>query len=167
LSDLSFRVCKPEDFPELVRLNESCVPHVNSIGTDMMLHFLQQAFYFRLVHDRDDNLAGFVIALQPGCDYQSVNYQWFQREFSSFLYIDRIMVHPSFRRRGVAGLIYKELEQVARSRNIGKLCCEVNIRPPNPESRALHHQLGFLSAGTQTTDQGAKEVDLLVKDLHA
>jgi predicted GNAT superfamily acetyltransferase len=106
-----------------------------------------------------------VIALAPGQIYQSMNYRWFSENFEQFLYIDRIMVSPDFRRRGVATLIYDELGQVCQQAGLQRLTCEVNIMPPNPGSLALHESIGFIQAGTQKTDGGKKEVSLLVKEV--
>jgi predicted GNAT superfamily acetyltransferase len=45
------------------------------------------------------------------------------------------------------------------------MACEVNIRPPNDESMRFHTRLGFGEVGTQVTDNGSKEVALLLKEL--
>jgi predicted GNAT superfamily acetyltransferase len=164
-AEFTFVEVTAADFPALMALNESCVPNVNSIGLDEFREFREQAFCFLKLCDQKGQLAGFVIALTPGLSYQSVNYRWFVKTFESFLYIDRIMVHPSFRRRGVASRIYNRLESIARDESIPRLCCEVNLEPPNPESLKLHQDMGFRSAGTQSTEQGSKKVDLLVKPL--
>jgi uncharacterized protein len=152
------------DYDELLALNESCVPHVNSIGIDEIAFFHRSAHKFIKVVENGE-LAGFVIALVPGINYESLNYQWFSRELSGFLYIDRILVHPNFRRRGVASFLYDYLEQVAVEDSIDCLCCEVNLLPVNPESLALHEQLGFSQKATQLTENGTKEVSMLVKPL--
>ena len=152
------------DYGELLALNESCVPHVNSIGMDEIAFFHKSAHKFIKIVE-NGKLAGFVIALTPGISYQSLNYQWFCRELPGFLYIDRILVHPDFRRRGVATYIYDYLERTAIEDTIDCLCCEVNLIPANPESLALHGRLGFIQKATQQTEGGAKEVSLLVKAL--
>lgn len=163
---LEIKVAGPADFSEMLALNEACVPHVNAIGESEMAFFCKDAHQFRKVVE-DGALAGFVIALTRGSAYESLNYQWFSREIDDFLYIDRIMVHPDFRRRGVASLLYRYLEQVALDDKLQRLCCEVNLVPPNPDSLALHLGLGFIQQATQKTEGGSKEVSLLVKELAA
>jgi len=153
-----------DDFPALLALNEDCVPHVNSIDTAQMARFLGQSAAFFQMRE-DEKLAGFVIALGEGVDYDSPNYTWFGKHAAEFMYIDRIMVHPDFRRRGVARLMYAELTWKALNAGCARLCCEVNLQPPNPDSLALHQQLGFSQVGSQQTTQGTKEVALLVKEL--
>ena len=165
---MTFEILPPAeaDYGELLALNESCVPDVNSIGTDELAFFHRTAHKFVKVVE-NGKLAGFVIALTPGISYESLNYQWFSRELDGFLYIDRILVHPHFRRRGVATYIYDYLEQVAVHESISCLCCEVNLLPANPESLSLHDGLGFTQKATQQTECGTKEVSLLVKSLTA
>lgn len=163
---LEIKVAGPADFSEMLALNEACVPHVNAIGEPEIAFFSRDAHQFRKVVE-DGVLAGFVIALTRGAAYESLNYQWFSREIDDFLYIDRIMVNPGFRRRGVASLLYQYLELVARDDKLQRLCCEVNLVPPNPDSLALHLGLGFIQQATQKTEGGTKEVSLLVKELTA
>ena len=151
-------------YSQLLDLNESCVPHVNSIGLEEMASFRAQCNCFFLAEE-EGRIAGFVIALEPGCDYNSLNYIWFQQHFEQFLYVDRIMVHPEFRRRGVASWIYEQVESVARQKGIPRITCEVNVRPPNPDSLKMHLGLGFKEAERQTTEQGQKEVALLVRTI--
>ncbi len=112
--------------------------------------------------DSNADLAGYVIALPPGCDYDSVNYRWFSSHYDAFLYIDRIMVEPTFRQQGVAQFLYRSLKQIAITNRLARLTCEVNIQPPNPASLALHKKIGFVEAATQETEGGSKEVSLLV-----
>lgn len=161
---LVIEVAGPDDFLQMLELNESCVPHVNRIGGVEMAYFHERAHQFKKVVENRE-LAGFVIALTAGETYASLNYQWFCHELDNFLYIDRIMVHADFRRRGIASLLYQHLEQIAVDEQLHSLCCEVNLLPPNPDSLALHRQLGFVQHGTQKTEGGTKEVSLLVKTL--
>ena len=161
-----FEFCQagPADFPALLALNEASVPHVNSIDTAQLARFLAQAKVFVRVVEAGQ-LAGFAICLGTGVAYASPNYQWFERNTTKFLYVVRIMVHPDFRRRGVARRLYAELTARALDLGLQRLCCEVNLMPANPASLALHQQLGFAQVGAQHTTGGAKEVALLIKEL--
>jgi predicted GNAT superfamily acetyltransferase len=152
------------DFEDILALNEASVPHVNSIDHAELKSLGEQSKAFIKVVE-EGVLAGLVIALPPGQHYQSMNYRWFSEKFDQFLYIDRIMVSPDFRRRGVATLIYDELAKICRDANLKRLTCEVNILPPNPGSIAMHHSIGFKQVDTQKTDGGKKEVSLLAKEI--
>ena len=70
------------------------------------------------------------------------------------------------RRRGVAGSLYRDFFHFASTRT-GLVTCEVNTRPPNPESMSFHQSFGFRQVGTQETDGGAKTVSLMGVDLKA
>ncbi len=153
------------DIAEITTLNAVNVPHVNLVSEEEMSAFLPMPGHFLKVVE-DGQMAGFVVALFPGADYGSMNYRWFSQTFENFLYIDRIVVSPHFRRRGVASLMYEHLATVARDKSVPRLTCEVNIKPPNPDSLAMHHGLGFTEAGRQQTEGGTKEVSLLSWELN-
>jgi hypothetical protein len=114
----------------------------------------------------DERLAGYLVAFAPGAPYESLNYRWFEQRYSDFIYIDRIAVAAPARRRGVAGSLYRDFFQFASTRT-GLVTCEVNTRPPNPESMSFHQSFGFRQVGTQETDGGAKTVSLMGVDLKA
>jgi len=154
-------------FSELLALNNASLPHVNLIDLTDMQYFYEQAEVFNQVLSEEGSLAGFVIALTTGRSYQSINYKWFVDNFENFLYIDRIIVSPSFRRDGVAQKLYQGLIAYAKAVGIPMLTCEVNRSPPNPASLALHEKLGFRVVGTQLTEEGQKEVLLMALELHA
>jgi hypothetical protein len=151
----------------LLALNNASLPHVNLIDEADIQYFLEISEIFNKVIVADQTLAGFVIAMTTGKSYKSLNYQWFVSEFENFLYIDRIITSPAFRRKGVAQKLYGSLMTYAKSIGVGALTCEVNRSPANPASVALHEKLGFRVVGTQSTEGGHKEVLLMALDLHA
>jgi predicted GNAT superfamily acetyltransferase len=51
----------------------------------------------------------------PRTDYDSSNYGWFVHRLRDFDYLDRIVVAPSHRRRGIGGLLYDAAEDGARA----------------------------------------------------
>ena len=148
---------------EVLALNEVAVPHVNSLDRESMQWFAANAQYFR-VAAIDGQLAGFLIGLQPGLDYASPNYQWFCERHRRFGYVDRVVVSPACRRRGVASQLYDDFMATLRG-YVPLLTCEVNIRPTNESSMAYHMRHGFVQVATQETDGGKKEVALMEKRL--
>ena len=94
-----------------------------------------------LVADDHDAIAGFVVTLRPGATYDSHNYAWFSERFDDFVYLDRIIVASTHRRRGVAGLLYDRVERDAAG---SRVLLEVNWNPPNEPSLAFHAARGYI-----------------------
>ncbi len=114
------------------------------------------------VVDVDGEVAGFVFTFAPGSGYDSPNYQAFtQRYGPDFYYLDRIAIDTAFQRRGLASLVYDEIERVAAP--YSRLTLEVNTVPLNEGSMAFHVSRGFVQVGTRGDD--AKAVALLSKEL--
>ena len=95
------------------------------------------------VLDVDGEFAGFVIAFAPGTTYDSENYRWFSERYDDFYYLDRIVLHEDFRRRGLGGFVYDELERVASKH--GRMTLEANH--DNEASLAFHHGRGYVDVG--------------------
>ena len=159
----SLRDVEEADLETIHAINEAAVPHVNSIDVDRFRRFIDEAVYFR-VAEIETGLAGYLVAFDPSATYESLNFRWFQRHYEDFIYVDRIAVASDARRRGIARRLYDDLIPFARTRT-RLLTCEVNTRPPNPDSLAFHARFGFREVGTQETDGGAKSVSLLAVDL--
>ena len=128
-----------------------------------MRWFASNAFYFRVARV-DEKFAGFLIGLGPGLDYGSENYRWFCHHYGDFGYIDRVAVHKSARRLGVASRLYDDFADKLRG-DADCMTCEVNIRPPNESSMLYHQTQGFVQVATQETEGGTKKVALLEKKL--
>lgn len=95
--------------------------------------------------DAGGSVAGALIAIGPGAEYASPNYQWFSAEYDDFVYVDRIVVEESHRGVGFGRAFYDWLQ--ARL-DPPRITCEVNEIPPNPRSMAFHEALGFERVGT-------------------
>ncbi len=152
------------DAEAFLALNNMAVPHVNELDAAAVAALFGQASYAKQVLI-DNQMAGFLLVLEPGQPYASLNYGWFSDRYDSFAYVDRIVVSEDFRGQGVGQKLYNDLADYCRDKNLPRICCEVNIEPPNPGSAAFHRQFGFVSQGSQRTEGGTKEVDLLVKEL--
>jgi len=164
MKDLHVRDVRADELEELFELNQANTPHLGSVSLDGLKGLHERAVYFR-VAESARRVVGFLIAFDPSADYDSVNFLWFRERFDSFVYIDRIAVFPDGRRRGVASLLYGDLEAFARERKIPIMTCEYNLRPPNEVSRSFHRTYGFKEVGRQETEGGKKCVSLQVKRL--
>jgi predicted GNAT superfamily acetyltransferase len=159
---LKIRNVRIDDLDDLLELNQSNLPHVGSISISDMAHLHRQAVYFR-VAESEGQTAGFLIGFDPQADYNSLNFLWFKKRYKNFAYIDRIVVAPDSRRKGVAFSLYRDLEHFAARRNMPIMACEYNLRPKNEISRQFHQKYGFKEVGTQKTENGKKTVSLQIK----
>ncbi|XOV77607.1 MAG: GNAT family N-acetyltransferase [Aestuariibacter sp.] len=128
--------------PELLRLNNLAVPAVNELQLDELEKLVNESAYAQVVAD-EYAVAGFILAFKQDADYQGFNYSWFKARFSDFLYIDRIVVNPSYRGQGVGRKIYSETEDFCRKQGLKMMTCEVNLEPDNPVSHQFHKDMGF------------------------
>ncbi len=149
------------DLEEVRLLNESVLPHVNSIPISDFEEFLEETSFF-LVIEEEDELAGFVIVLGPGLSYDSENYEYFTQHYPSFDYVDRIVVKDSFRGKGLGSKLYEYLFEHSKEERI---TCEVNIQPPNLKSIQFHQMLGFDEVHQHYSEGGKKYVSLMVREL--
>lgn len=113
------------------------------------------------VVDVDGEVAGFVVTVPAGTDYDSALYRWFSRRYPDFLYLDRVVIDAAFRRRGIADSIYDQVE--ARAGRHALFTLEVNSAPPNVVSLAFHTHRGFTPVG-EVVD-GAKRTAMLAREV--
>jgi predicted GNAT superfamily acetyltransferase len=149
----------PSDLNQILELNQKALPAVSSVNLKEMQHFLKIVDYFKTLKV-NNKVAGFLIAITPGKDYNSVNYKWFENKYESFMYVDRIVVAPTYQGHGFGTAFYNDLSNFSKN-IIPRITCEVNINPPNKESMLFHTKYGFKQVGTQFTEIGKKEVSLM------
>lgn len=164
------RPLRPDDPYELaavLALNNDAVPAVNALDEARLRALVGLAVHAEVVVDTaTGGLAGFVIVLPAGTAYESVLYGWFAQRYERFLYLDRIVVAPAFRRRGAGWFVYDGVEELARAE--GRLLCEVNLDPPNPDSQAFHAARGYVEVGRYAIlggGSGDKLCRMLAKEL--
>jgi uncharacterized protein len=153
-----------DDLDSVYALNQSEVPKVGNETPESFRHIVREAIYNK-VAVQNGEIAGFLIALGTGANYSSVNYQWFLKRYSDFVYIDRIAISPQARRTGLGKAFYEDVFRFAKERNSPIVTCEVNIRPKNEVSIRFHEAIGFKEVGTQDTKGGTITVSLLEKKL--
>ena len=155
------RPYEKRDAAVVLDLNQSNLDGVGPLDADRLTRLVGMATQ-ALVADDNGTLAGFALVFGPRTDYDSSNYEWFVHRLQDFDYLDRIVVAPSHRRRGIGGLLYDAAEDGARSR--GRLACEVYVEPPNVASLAFHAARGYAEVGRLVQANG-KTCSMLVKEL--
>ena len=157
--DFTISETTSDELPLIVKMNQEALPAVSSVNINDMNHFLTIVDYFRSLKI-EEKLVGFLIALTPGKEYHSINYKWFEKRFDSFMYVDRIVIDPSYQGNGIGKAFYNDLADFSNNKTY-RITCEVNIRPKNEGSMIFHGKYGFVQVGTQTTENGKKEVSLM------
>lgn len=148
------------DRPDVIALNERN-EHLTAPMDDARLDHLAGLGTVEVIR-HDGAFAGFVVTMAGGAAYDSGNFRWFAERYDAFGYLDRIVVHEGFRRRGLARQVYDAIEaRTAASAPL--LALDVNSDPPNRESLAFHAARGYERVGER--DFRDHRVALLVKRL--
>ncbi len=86
-----------------------------------------------------------MLTFASGSAYDGENFAWFGERYRDFRYLDRIVIHADFRRRGLGTRVYDELED-----GPAMLALEVNLDPPNEPSLAFHRSRGYEEVGRRS-----------------
>ena len=143
---LNLRPIVVDDLPALLELNQRFVPMVGGLDADRMRWLFDAASWTCTTPDLD----GFMIVLPPGIAYGSPNYRWIDARWTDYAYVDRIAVDDTVQRRGLGRAMYERLFADCAAAGIGRVTCEVNVRPSNPRSLAFHERLGFTRSGVRS-----------------
>ncbi len=140
---------RASDQADVLELNERFQHLTAPMDLDLLQHL--DAVGSVEVIRAEDRFAGFVVTLPRDADHDSGNLVWFQERYDAFVYLDRIIVHEDFRRQGLAGRTYDEVEE-RTALTAPLLTLEVNIDPPNAASLAFHAARGFEQVGEREID---------------
>lgn len=154
------RPLRDTDVADVLTLNDANVVKLAPMD-EARLHELRRLADRFDVLDVDGAFAGFVITFAPGTAYDSENYRWFSARHADFYYLDRIVLHEHFRRRGLGGFVYDEIERIATPYQ--RLDLEVNLVPRNAASLAFHARRGYVEVGRLGQDDHV--VSLMEKSL--
>tara|TARA_B100001564_G_C20150001_1_gene450537 strand:+ start:8 stop:496 length:489 start_codon:yes stop_codon:yes gene_type:complete len=156
-----YQIVKAEssDKDFVINLNMENMPAVGGLDEDSFDTFIKYSDYFKVIRINKE-LIGFMIALLPGRPYSSVNYKWFEKKYSSFVYIDRIVISFDYQNMGLGNLFYDDLHKDFKKNDF--LTCEVNLIPRNDISMKFHKKYGFYEVGQQYTDQKKKLVSMQI-----
>ena len=143
----------------VLALNNAHAVELSWLDAARLTHLLGQAFHARRIGDLD----AFLVAFDQAADYDSPNYLWFRERYARFVYVDRVVVAPGARGRGLARRLYADLFDRAMRAGHDLVVCEVNADPPNPASDAFHAALDFAEVGRASIHDGSKTVRYLAR----
>ena len=132
------------DFDSIVHLNQNALEGVGRLDNESLSLLVKMSDQALVVEDEGD-IAGFVITLPPGAEYDSSRYRWFEDKLvDNYVYLDRIVVSDEHRRQGVASRLYDEVE--------GELPIALEVYHTNDISLAFHESRGFEEVGALTSN---------------
>ncbi len=151
----------PDDIEALLALSNAQEREIGIFSRAAISELVGLSFRTRMTRARD----AFLIALAERAPEIAPNYRWFAERFDRFVYVDRVVVAEYARRKGLARLLYDDLLEAAAAAGHVRVCCEVNIDPPNPTSDAFHAALGFAEVGRACLPDRRKSVRYLMRTL--
>jgi predicted GNAT superfamily acetyltransferase len=161
---ISVRELERADHPRVLELNEASVRELSPLDEQRLEYILALARRSLVAASDDGDVLAFAVAIGPGTDYDSLNYTTLGEMFESFLYLDRIAVADSARRKGLGAALYDAMEATAAP--FGRMVCDVNIQPRNDASLAFHAARGYREVG-ELAHGDLKTVALMSKELGA
>jgi uncharacterized protein len=162
---ITIRAMTPEDSPQVLRINASSQPHVAPLTETELGRLMALPNEHLVAIESSESALGYALAFRREALYDGEEFLVLRSALAEpFVYIDQVAVAARHKRRGVGRALYEELERIAGRRRIRFLCCEVNAKPPNPDSSTFHKRMGFEFFATLVTLDG-REVVLLTKTL--
>lgn len=163
-SPLKLRDFEAADTDLVLELNRQSVAVLSAMDCTRF-DLLREQSEVLWIAELNQQPVGFLMGFCEGSAYDSVNYQWFNQRYDSFVYIDRVVVGAAARGNGIGGTFYAGLEQWALQQQKACLVAEVDIVPPNPGSLKFHQRQGFKQVGEQVYGRPEKTVAMLQKIL--
>lgn len=145
----------------VLALNNAHAAELSLLDHDRLAGLVRQALWAAQVGDVD----AFLLLLDETAAYDSPNFRWFTERYDRFAYVDRVVVAPRARGRGLARQLYAGAFAAAVAAGQRVVAAEVNRIPPNPASDAFHAALGFREVGQAAVHGGARTVRYLLRDL--
>ena len=155
------RPVAPQDWASLLALNNRHVPAVNALEPAALSRLLEVAL-LALAAGPVGAPTGLLILLGPAGPAEGPNHAWVREHHPEAAYIDRVVVSATARGQGLGRRFYAAAAGAAAQAGFAALGCEVNLDPPNPESLAFHHRLGFRPVGEATDPRNGKRVVYLL-----
>lgn len=155
------RLATPADFDSVLALNTESERFLSPLDAARLAQLDAEAERHWVI-EAAGRVVAFVLVFRERADYDSVNYRWFVARCPKFLYVDRIVVSPTYRGRGIAAQLYRQVFEHAAASGVPWVAAEYDIEPPNPGSAHFHAALGFREVGRQAVADGRKSVTLQV-----
>jgi len=138
VENTTIRPIEQHDLDTIVDLNQAALEGVGPLDYESLALLVKQSDQ-ALVLDDGGDVAGFVITLPTGADYDSTRYEWFEERLEEYVYLDRIVVAGTHRRLGVASRLYDAVES--------DLPVALEVYDTNTPSLEFHQRRGYVKVG--------------------
>jgi len=102
------------DLDEIWAINQENIPEVGSVlDIERLKKLIGWSSHVIVVRDKE--IAGFILLMREGKDYDSLNYDFFNSKDHPFLYVDRIAIKEGHRRKGLGRMIYEKTINLSQS----------------------------------------------------
>ena len=151
------------DLERVLEINNANTPGVSELTMAELQTDLKNSLHALAIDNEHGKVCAFCITFAQDASDAGDNHRWFAERYESFVYLDRIAIDSDYRNRGLGVQLYQSVENMMlQSSEHLMLCCEVNLKPPNPGSLRFHHRIGFTEVGQQSFDNDYS-VSLLAK----
>ena len=141
------------DLPRVLDINNANTPGVSELTMAELQTDLKNSLHALAIDNEHGKVCAFCITFAQDASDAGDNHRWFAERYESFVYLDRIAIDSDYRNRGLGVQLYQSVENMMlQSSEHSMLCCEVNLKPPNPGSLRFHHRIGFTEVGQQSFD---------------
>ncbi len=164
MNEINIRPATTKDFQTIEKLNQAAIKATAAMDLKL-LQTLHNWSNYHKVATHQGQVVAFLLVIPQGKPYQSPNYRWFNDQYSSFLYVDRIVVDEHLIGLKIGTVLYQDLFSKARELNIKAITCEYNIKPMNTASKIFHQRHGFKEVATQWLENKTKQVSLQVAQI--
>lgn len=131
-----------KDLETILELNEKSVKVLSPLDKGKLIRLINMSALAVVVED-ENQIAGFLLAFSHGVQYESINYEWFNQSYESFLYIDRIVISKQYRGKGIGSKLYRYALDCASKSSAASIFAEIDVMPPNEPSLLFHKKFGF------------------------
>lgn len=156
------RDANEQDFDRILELNKASEEKTSPMSFDRLRLIDSLSSYHKVAVDAG-KVDGFAVAMSDTATYVNDNFAWFKERYTSFLYLDRIVIDLKLVARGTGSALYHDLIRHAEGLGLDFIVCEYNLKPLNIASKGLHEKFAFTEVGQRTTSGQSKLVSMQAK----
>lgn len=139
---------KNADILSIYSINQSNRPEVGNLESpEKLINLLNMSSQIQVAKTNNE-IIGFVVCLEAGAGYTSLNYKYISKIAEKFIYIDRIAIRDQYRRSGIGISLYESIFKYSENFKL-PVYCEVNTKPLNQPSINFHKKNGFYEIGNK------------------